>query len=81
MQCPPAVLLQRLTERARTSNRDDDQEDRINKRVASFEKSDYTALIGQLSKNQVYEVRASQSSLGRAPVLTSCATDRLHSFD
>lgn len=65
MQCPPAVLLQRLTERARTSDRDDDKADRINKRVESFKRSDFTALIGQLSKNQVYEVRTSQSSLGK----------------
>jgi hypothetical protein len=56
MQCPPEVLLQRLTERARTSGRADDEESRIKERVANFEKADLSALMDQLSKNPVYEV-------------------------
>lgn len=75
MRCRPEVLLQRLTERARTSSRDDDQVDRIKKRIASFEESDSKVLMGQLSKNQVYEVRTSGASPRRAAVLTSPTTD------
>ncbi|KAJ4288328.1 hypothetical protein N0V88_007366 [Collariella sp. IMI 366227] len=61
MQCPPEVLLQRLTERARTSNRDDDEVGRIKERVASFEESDSTTLMGRLSKNQVYKIDCTRS--------------------
>ncbi len=56
MRCPPEVLLQRLTERARTSGRDDDEESRIKERVERFENSDFEGLVQRLSKNPVGEV-------------------------
>ncbi|KAJ4307326.1 hypothetical protein N0V88_000709 [Collariella sp. IMI 366227] len=64
MQCPPEVLRERLIERARTSNREDDEVDRIKKRVASFEESDSATLMGQLSKNPknpVYKIDCARS--------------------
>ncbi len=74
-------MLQRLTARAKSSDRDDDQEDRIKKRIERFEKSGSKTLLDQLSKNPIYEVPSHRASRTRPSMLTSFTIDQLCSFD
>jgi hypothetical protein len=46
---------QRLAERARSSNREDDSPERIKKRIESFKGSNMEPLLQQLSKNPIYK--------------------------
>jgi adenylate kinase family enzyme len=60
MECPPEVLLQRLTNRAMSSDREDDAEERIRKRIDVFRNSDTKGLLDQLSKNPLQKVNTLQ---------------------
>lgn len=65
MECPTEVLLQRLTERAASSNREDDTAERIKKRIDSFKDSDTKGLLDRLYKNPIYKVLARRISWER----------------
>jgi adenylate kinase family enzyme len=78
MECPPEVLLQRLTNRAVSSDREDDAEERIKKRIDIFRSSDTKGLLDQLSKNPLQKVNTLQVSLAKSYstcILTSFTAD------
>jgi adenylate kinase family enzyme len=66
MECPPEVMLQRLTKRAMSSHREDDAKERIKKRIDIFRNSDNKGLLDQLSGNPLQKVRIPQVSLRKA---------------
>jgi adenylate kinase family enzyme len=57
MECPVEVMLQRLTKRAMSSNREDDAPERFNKRINSFQASNTERLLKRLSKNALHKVK------------------------
>ena len=57
MDCPAEVMDQRLAERAKSSNREDDSPERIRKRIETFKGSNMEPLLHQLSKNPIYKVQ------------------------
>jgi adenylate kinase family enzyme len=50
-------MLQRLTKRAMSSDREDDRPERTSKRINSFKASNTERLLKQLSKNALHKAR------------------------
>ncbi|KAL2016053.1 hypothetical protein VTK56DRAFT_4319 [Thermocarpiscus australiensis] len=66
MECPAEVMLQRLTKRAMSSNREDDTPEKIKKRIESFKNLGTECLLNQLSKNALYKVQTLYFFIGKA---------------